>query len=456
MKILRGAKAGEAILARRGFGQEMTVPPAMAERIRGVFGLELTPEEAVRRIIDEVRQRGDAALIDYTNRIDGVKLDRLEVSSQATAVAYDQVDGGTVAALRLAAERVRHFHNRQRRHSWVEFDEGGLGQIILPVERVGVYAPGGTASYPSTVLMTAIPAKAAGVREVFLATPPRRDGTVSPLTLVAAHLAGVDRVFAVGGAQAIAALAWGTASIPKVDKICGPGNLFVVLAKRQVYGLVGIDGLPGPTETVIIADDSANPRYCALDLLAQAEHDPLSSAILITSSERLAKEVSTAVDEELATLERAEIAAEALGRSSAIVVVESLDEAFELANRYAPEHLCLLIQEPWTHLGKVRHAGGVFLGESSVEAVGDYVAGPSHVMPTGGTARFASPLSVDDFLKITSLVALNPSTLAQLGPATATLARAEGLTAHARAVEARLAASEGPGKAPRRRRKPRS
>lgn len=245
MKILHGMKAAEDLLARRGFGQEIEVPPAMAERIRGIFGRKLTPEEAVRRLIDEVRHRGDAALIDYTRKIDGVQLDDLEVSPREIAAARSQVDADILAALRLAAERVRHFHQRQMRRSWADFEEGGLGQLILPLERVGIYAPGGTASYPSTVLMTAIPAKVAGVKEVVLATPPRRDGTVFPLTLVAAELAGVDRVFRVGGAQAIAALALGTTTIPKVDKICGPGNLFVVLAKRMVYGPVGMTWL-GP------------------------------------------------------------------------------------------------------------------------------------------------------------------------------------------------------------------
>jgi histidinol dehydrogenase len=288
--------------------------------------------------------------------------------------------------------------------------------------------------------MSAIPARVAGVAHLAVITPPQRDtGLPHPLILVAADIARVDAVYVAGGAQAIGALAFGTETIPPVDKICGPGSLFTTLAKRQVFGLVGIDGLPGPTETVVIADEHANPELAAADLLAQAEHDVLASAILLTPSATLAAQVSAAVMAQMEPLERAEIIAGSLTQGSGIVVTESLAQAFELANRYAPEHLCLLVREPWAHLGQVRHAGGVFLGERSFEVLGDYVAGPSHIMPTGGTARFASPINVLDFVKLVSVIGLNEEALAAIGPAAATLARAEGLTAHAAAVSRRLA-----------------
>ena len=437
MRIFRGAQNARETLLKRIPFEEMEVSPQTKERLKAVFGEELTPEQAVDRIIADVRARGDEALRDYSRRIDGVEPAHLEVGQKEIEEAYTKIEKGLISALTLAAERIRFFHLQHKRQSWVDFSEGGLGQLIIPLERVGVYAPGGTAAYPSTVLMTAIPAKVAGVSEVILTTPPQAGG-VSPLTLVASDIAGVDRVFQVGGAQAIAALAYGTESVPRVDKICGPGNLFVVLAKRRVFGTVGIDGLPGPTETVVVADDSADPALCAADLLAQAEHDVLASAILITNSAKLAEETSGEVEAQLATLERGGIARQSIESRGGIVLVDDLDEAFELANDYAPEHLCLLVEDGWSWVGKVRNAGGIFLGESSSEAMGDYTAGPSHVMPTGGTARFSSPLSIVDFVKITSLVALNERALASLGPATAALAGAEGLTAHVRAIEGRL------------------
>ena len=314
----------------------------------------------------------------------------------------------------------------------------GLGQIIRPLERVGIYAPLSTAAYPSSVLMAAVPARVAGVAEVVLAMPPRPDGSHRPEMVVAADIAGVDRLFKIGGAQAIAALAYGTESVPKVDKILGPGNIFVVLAKKRVFGDVDIDQLPGPTETLVVADDTAPADEVAADLLAQAEHDPLASAILITSSERLAAAVPAALEKQLGQLERAEIACESLERRGGIVIVASVARALELANEYAPEHLCLLVADPWSYLPAIKNAGGVFLGRHSPEAAGDYVAGPSHIMPTAATARFSSPLSVNDFLKITSVIALSAHQLAELGPVAARLARAEGLTAHAAAVERRL------------------
>ena len=395
-------------------------------------------EPTVRQIIDEVRSRGDAALFDYTLRIDGIKLTSLEVSKKQIASAYQEVSQELVSALRLAAERIRSFHSAQKGDFWSGVTKQGLGQLVRPLERVGVYAPGGTACYPSTVLMTAIPAKVAGVKEVILVTPPRLQGAVPPPTLVAADIAGVDRIFSIGGAQAIAALAFGTESIPGVDKICGPGNIFVVLAKKLVYGVVDIDGLQGPSEVLIIADETANPEYCAADLLAQAEHDPLASAILITTSRRLADEVNKEIKQQLAVLERQAVAAESLENRGRIVVVASVDEAIELANLYAPEHLCLVVEKADSYINQVSNAGCIFIGEQSTVVLGDYVAGPSHVLPTGGTARFSSPLNITDFIKFINLITLDEAGLKQLGQAAATIARTEGFDAHARAVEKRL------------------
>jgi histidinol dehydrogenase len=315
---------------------------------------------------------------------------------------------------------------------------------VSALERVGLYVPGGKAAYPSSVLMAAVPARVAGVDEVILCTPPLADGRQRPEMLVAADVAGVHRIFKLGGAQAIMAMAYGTASVPRVDKILGPGNLFVVLAKRRVYGAVAIDQLPGPTETLILADDGADPNEVAADLLAQAEHDPLATALLVTTSASLAGAVQAAVEQQLATLATAETAREALQARGGAVVVETLDQGLRLANAYAPEHLCLLVRDPWRCVGRVRHAGGVFVGGSSPEAVGDYVAGPSHIMPTGQTARFSSPLSVADFVKLVSVVGLPRRRLEEIGPAAARLARAEGFEAHARAVEIRLQARDSP------------
>jgi len=411
------------------------------QRIKEIFGEELSPDEAVARIIHEVQIKGDSALLDYSRTIDGVELTRLEVSKEEVTEAYEAVAAELVQALALAAERVHSFHLAQRRHSWVDF-ENGLGILLHPLERAGLYVPGGTACYPSTVLMTAIPAKVAGVREVILTTPPGRDGSIPPPTLVAADLAKVDRIFKLGGAQAIAALALGTESVPKVDKICGPGNIFVTLAKKKVFGMVDIDGLHGPTETLLLADDSAEAKFLAADLLAQAEHDEAAAAILITTSSELAKEVAEEIERQLAQLERCDIAGESLKQKGGIVIVQDMEQAIELANYYAPEHLSLIVRNPWSYLGKIHHAGGIFVGMDSPEVLGDYVAGPSHVMPTGGTARFFSVLGLGDFLRVSSLVALDSEALKALGPAAAAIARAEGLTAHARAVEMRLKLAE--------------
>lgn len=419
MRIIRDLEAAKSLLLERA-------------------QVELAGEayETVQQILGEVRARGDSALFDYTREIDGVELARLEVTREEIAQSRNVASKELVSALELAAERVRSFHVAQKRSLGLEFVEGGLGFLVRPLERVGIYVPGGKASYPSTVLMTAIPAGVAGVDEVVVTTPPAPDGTVPASTLVAADIAKVDRIFKVGGAQAVAAMAYGTESVPRVDKICGPGNVFVTLAKKQVYGIVGIDGLHGPTETVILADDSASPVLCAADLLAQAEHDEMASAILITTSPRMAGEVNEEVERQLAQLERQAIARQSLECNGAIVVVDNIDEAIELVNLYAPEHLCLAMRDARSYLDRIRHAGGIFI--ESPEALGDYTAGPSHVMPTGRTARFGSPLSVLDFLKVSILVDLDDEALKALGPAAATIARAEGLTAHALSVEKRL------------------
>ena len=438
MIVIEGFQPAKSALSRRATTEFPPVSPALSQRLREVFGVEIEPEQAVRQIIDEVRSRGDAALINYTLKIDGIELTSLEVSKEQIADAYRKVDKGLVSALKLAAGRISSFHTAQRNGIWRGVTGQGLGQLVRPLERIGVYVPGGTACYPSTVLMTVIPARVAGVSEIILATPPGRNGPVSPPTLVAADIARVDRIFCVGGAQAIAALAFGTESIPRVDKICGPGNIFVVLAKKQVYGVVDIDGLQGPSEVLIIADETANPQYCALDLLAQAEHDPLASAILITTSSELADEVGREVKQQLEGLDRQAIAAESLTNRGMIVVVANVDEAIQLANLYAPEHLCLMVDKAASYIDKVSNAGCIIIGENPTVVLGDYVAGPSHVLPTGGTARFSSALNVTDFIKFTSLVSVDEVSLKELGQAAATIARAEGFDAHARAVEKRL------------------
>ncbi len=439
IRIIDNVEEAKNTVLRRSPLGDKTLPPKVAQRVRDVFGKDLTAEEAVNIIIAEVQAKGDAALFDFARRIDGVELSKLEVSRPEIKDAYSRVPNDLVDALKVAAERVSDFHQKHIPRSWIDFSEdGALGQLIRPLERVGLYVPGGTADYPSTILMQAIPARSAGVEEIVVVSPPRQRGVPSDLTMVACDIANVDRVFAVGGAQAIAALAFGTESVPRVDKILGPGNIFVALAKRKVFGVVGIDQIAGPTETVVIADDTASPRSAAADLLAQAEHDALASAILLTPSRRLAEVVQREVQELLTRLDRASIAIEALAANSAIVIVESVDQAIDLANLYAPEHLCLLLADGWSHLGKIRNAGGVFLGEHSPEVVGDYTAGPSHVMPTSGTARFSSPVNVLDFIKVTSLVALTEDTTRKLSQATITLAEAEGLTAHAEAMRCRV------------------
>jgi histidinol dehydrogenase len=409
---------------------------------RAALDEDPTVMQVVESTIQAVRQHGDAALHDLTLRFDGVDLQRFEMPRERWEAAAQSLAPELLDALHVAANELERFHRRQVRNSWVDFNvEGALGQLVVPLDRVGVYVPGGAAPLPSSLLHAAIPARVAGVREIIVCAPPQRaSGAPDAVILAAAHVAGVQRLFALGGAQAIAAMAYGTETVPKVDKIVGPGNRYVILAKKAVFGAVGIESLPGPTETLVIADAQAEPRYVAADLLAQAEHYE-ASAILLTPSAELATAVQAEVARQLEELPEtnARLAAEAVARRGGIVLVPDLDVALELANEYGPEHLCLLLDDPWPYVGRIRNAGGVFLGEQSFEVLGDYVAGPSHIMPTEGTARYASPVNVDDFRKVISLVGLNSAALARIGPAAARLAEAEGLFAHAAAVRARLA-----------------
>lgn len=492
--ILIGAAAGREKILRNRALTDKQISPAVIDRLHKIFGEAVTPDQAVARIIADIRARGDAALLDWTRTLDGVTLSSVAVSQDEIDAAYAETPEAVREALEFAATRIRAFHEKQKPKSWLagggeafarmnpqvkqdfRFIEDAnapldlanarkssrtliseedqttsvrddlrqplLGQRVIPLARVGVYVPGGGAPYPSSLLMAAIPALVAGVREVVVATPPARDAHVAAVSLAAAKVAGVSRVFAMGGAQGIAALAFGTESITRVDKIVGPGGLFVTLAKRQVFGAVGIDGLYGPTETLLIADDSANPAWVAADLLAQAEHDELATSLLITTSRALTDAVTREIESQISNLSRREIIARSLEGQGAIVVVENLDEAMELANAYAPEHLCLLVREPWNWVGKVENAGGVFVGEWTNEALGDYVIGPSHVMPTAGTARFSSALNVNDFVKITSVFSVSAREAQELGERAATLAETEGLTAHANAIRKRVARGE--------------
>ncbi len=447
LSIFYDVETARQTVLRRALFDDVAVAPPLQASLDRMWGSGTTPAEAVDRIIAAVRAEGDAALRRLSRDLEGVDLDAVAVDEAELARAVESLDPALVMALRLAAERIERFHARQTRQSWVDWSaEGALGQIVVPLERVGVYVPAGTAPLPSSLLMAAIPARVAGVDEVVVCAPPQRDtGAVDPIILAAAHLAGVRTVYQLGGAQAIAAMAYGTESVRRVDKIVGPGNIFVVLAKRAVYGVVDIEALPGPTETLVIADASADPRLAAADLLAQAEHDTIASAILLTTSTDLAREVQAEVGRQLEELTRADVAATALERRGGIVVVPTIEDCIRLANEYAPEHLCLLVADPWRYVGLVRNAGGIFLGERSFEVLGDYVAGPSHIMPTGGTARYASPLNVDHFRKVISLVGLNERGLAEIGDAAARIADAEGLTAHASAVRLRTGTDPSPG-----------
>lgn len=439
IRILSVEEAKATVLSRRPFDEVEASPQAQA-RLAELFGVPLTPEQAVARIIADVRANGDDALLAWTFRLDGVELDGPVVSEEEIERGWQNTPRELRQALTTAADRIRAFHEKERHGSWMDWqDDEALGQIVRPLERVGIYVPGGQGVYPSTLLMAAIPAQVAGVAEICVASPPARgQETPADVTLAAARIAGVTCVFNVGGAQGVAALAYGTESIPRVDKIFGPGGLFVVLAMRQVFGSVGIAGLPGPTETLLIADESAAPAWVAADLLAQAEHDVLASALLLTPSRDLAASVRREVANQIASLPRHEIIAGSLERGSGIILVRDLEEAMALANEYAPEHLCLLTADPWALVGQVQNAAGVFVGETACEALGDYVVGPSHIMPTGQTARFGSPVHVRDFLKVTSVFAVGRRALQETGPQAMAIADAEGFHAHAAAIRQRL------------------
>ena len=390
----------------------------------------------VSEIIRNVRERGDAALFEYCEKFDGAQLASLAVTENEIREALDSADPEFLDVLRRAAENITAFHSRQVRNSFILNEKCGVvvGQKIIPVDRAGLYVPGGTAAYPSTVLMDAIPARIAGCREVVIVTPPGRDGKVNPAILAAAAAAGVDRIFKVGGAQAIAALAYGTESIPRVDKIVGPGNAFVAEAKRQVYGTVSIDMIAGPSEILIVADSGSNPRHLAADMLSQAEHDRMASAVLVTDSAALAAQVADEIERQIPLLERADIARASIDANGKIIVADSIRDAIDISNEIAPEHLELCVDSPFDYLDLVRHAGSVFLGRNCPEALGDYFAGPNHTLPTGGTARFSSPLSVDDFVKKMQYTYYSRDALEDVASDVALFARKEGLTAHARSA----------------------
>ena len=393
--------------------------------------------DTVADILRDVRNRGDDAVFAYTKRFDGADLSELTVTPEETAAALREQDSEWMAILQNAAARIRRFHEQQARQGFrLEAPENGtvIGQRVTPLERVGLYVPGGTAAYPSTVLMDAIPAKIAGVKELAIATPPGPDGKVSPAILCAAYVAGVDKIYKMGGAQAIAALAFGTKSVKRVDKIVGPGNAYVAEAKRQVFGIVDIDMIAGPSEILIVADGKSDPRHAAADLLSQAEHDRNACAVLITDDPSFAAEVQKETERQLQTLPRAQIARASIDANGKIIVAESLEEAVALANEVAPEHLELMTDDPFSLFGQVRHAGSVFLGRNCPEALGDYYAGPNHTLPTSGTARFSSPLSVDDFVKKTQFTYYTREALRQDAASIARFARTEGLEAHARSV----------------------
>ena len=392
--------------------------------------------EIVTGIIQDVRTRGDAALLEYTKKFDKAELSSLQVTEEEFREALASFDPELKRVMQRAAANISKFHSRQKRNSFILNDEDGIvmGQKVIPIDRAGLYVPGGTAAYPSTVLMDALPAKIAGVKEVVMVTPPNAEGKINPAILAAARIAGVDKIFKVGGAQAIAALAYGTESIPRVDKIVGPGNAFVAEAKRQVYGQVAIDMIAGPSEILIVSDGKTNPRHAAADLLSQAEHDKLASAVLVTDSMELAKAVQAELEIQIPKLERAEIARASIDNNGKIIVADNLNKAIEIANEIAPEHLELCVEQPFDYLSKIRHAGSVFLGRNCPVALGDYLAGPNHTLPTSGTARFSSPLSVDDFVKKMQYTYYTRDALAAVAEDVARFARAEGLTGHARSA----------------------
>lgn len=433
IKIFDIDSARRTILRRKPLAS-IEIPPSVLMRTESIFGIGTTPAQAVAQVLTSVLEEGDQALRRWTRLLDGMELEELRITPAELESAYKALPEELRSAMSIAIRRIRAFHELQPLPAWETTSLGGrLGQRLTPLERVGVYVPGGSAPLPSSLLMSVIPAQVAGVSKVIVCTPPIPHASI----LAAAHLCQVDAVYQLGGAQAIAALAFGTHSVPRVDKIVGAGNLFVTLAKQQVYGTVGIDGLAGPTETVVIADHTARPNWVASDLLAQAEHDVLASAILLTPDKNLAEAVQLEVAHQMEDLSRSQVIAQSLASQSGIVITPDLETAAALANEYAPEHLCLSVAEPESLAQHIRNAGGLFLGEGSCEVLGDYVAGPSHIMPTGGTARFASPLNLLDFVKISSLIALDPSSIKELSSTAARLAHLEGLTAHAAAADFR-------------------
>lgn len=399
-------------------------------------------EATVNEIIENVKQNGDRALFDYTLKFDKFALnaENIKVTREEIEEAYTKLDAGLVAVIRKSAENIRSFHTKQLRNSWFDAKEDGtiLGMKITPIARAGVYVPGGKAAYPSSVLMNVIPAKVAGVPEIIMTTPPGADGKVNPGTLVAADIAGVDTIYKAGGAQAIAAMAFGTESIPKVDKITGPGNIFVALAKKAVYGYVSIDSIAGPSEILVLADETANPRYVAADLLSQAEHDELASAILITTSKELAEKVSAQVDAFVKELSRAEIIQKSLDNYGYILLAETMKDALDAVNEIASEHLEILTANPFEVMTRIKNAGAIFMGEYASEPLGDYFAGPNHILPTNGTAKFFSPVNVDDFIKKTSIISYSREALEKVHEDIETFAKSEGLTAHANSIQVRF------------------
>ena len=437
LNIIRGVENAENVLTRIDPLDLSSLPESVVARTRQAFGEDVSPAESVVRMLADVKRDGDAAVRHYARLLDGADLEDFRIPDADLEAASEQVSPELWSSLELAANRIRSFHQSTLPGEWMDPSQG-LGELVRPLARVGVYAPGGTAAYPSTVLMTVIPARVAGVREVILTTPRAGSQPLNPAVVAAARIAGVDAMYQVGGVPAIGAMAYGTKSIPRVDKICGPGNIFVAYAKKLVQGGVDIDGVFGPTETIILADDGANAGFCAADLIAQAEHDPLATAILVTDSEALVGRVEAQLESQLAAAPRGDVARQALERQGRVVLVDSLDEGVDLVNRIAPEHLCLLLQEPWSWVDRIHNAGGLFLGEYSPEVMGDYIAGPSHVMPTGGTARFGSALSVHHFLRTMPVVGLSPEDFRNLGPAAVNIANAEGLAGHAGAVQVRL------------------
>lgn len=396
----------------------------------------------VEEILNNIKEQGNKALVAYTNKFDSENINEnnLCVSREEVKQAYELVEEEFIEAIKLAAENIRFFHEKQKKNSWMLTKEKGviLGQNIRPLENVGIYVPGGTAAYPSSVLMNAIPAKVAGVSNVVMVTPPSKDGSINPNILVAADIAGVDKIYKVGGAQAVGALAFGTETIDKVDKIVGPGNIYVAMAKKSVYGYVDIDMIAGPSEILIIADEEGNAEYIAADLMSQAEHDRLASSILVTTSLKLAEEVKEELKKQVENLSRKDIILDSLQNYGVIIIVDSIDEAIDMSNKIAPEHLELCVEEPFLLLGDIKNAGSIFLGDYAPEPLGDYIAGPNHVLPTSGTARFFSPLSVDDFVKKSSFIHYSKEALLGVGKQVVKLAETEGLTAHANSISVRM------------------